>query len=211
MCKPSSVHPSVNAPLKRLIDLTASWLGLIVLAPLFVCVSLAIYLKLGRPVLFRQTRAGYRARPFTIYKFRTMANLRHADSESLSDAEPIMGLGRFLRQTSIDELPQLWNVIRGDLSLVGPRPQILRHLTLDNAEQAHRHEVRPGMTGWAQVNGRNAISWEEKFRRDSWYVDHWSHWLDMKIIMLTIITVIRCDGIEEKNLMAAVQEVNDQH
>ncbi len=152
---------------------------------------------MGRPILFHQVRTGYRGRPFTIFKFRTMREARQIGGEPLPDAERLTRLGRFLRRTSLDELPQLWNVLRGDLSLVGPRPQLTQYLPLYTPEQARRHDVRPGITGWAQVNGRNAIGWDEKFRHDIWYMDHWSLGLDATILVLTVIKVILCEGITE--------------
>jgi lipopolysaccharide/colanic/teichoic acid biosynthesis glycosyltransferase len=192
------MNPSVRSTTKRLIDLTVAGFGLILLAPVYAGVALTIYLAMGRPVLFRQVRPGYRARPFTIYKFRTMREANRIDGEPLHDAERFTSLGRFLRKTSLDELPQLWNVLRGDLSLVGPRPLLMQYLPLYSPEQTRRHEVRPGITGWAQVNGRNAIGWEEKFRYDVWYVDHWSLGLDVKILALTLIKVVRCEEISER-------------
>ena len=197
MCGPDAVHPSVHSVIKRITDLTVAALGLIVLAPVLATVALVVYLALGRPVLFRQVRSGYRSRPFTIYKFRTMREARGIDGELLPDAERLTSLGRFLRTTSLDELPQLWNVLRGDLSLVGPRPLLIKYLLLYTPEQAHRHAVRPGITGWAQVNGRNALGWEERFRYDIWYVDHWSPRLDAWILLRTIIQVIRREEIRE--------------
>lgn len=194
------VNPSVRSVVKRLMDLTIAVAGLILLVPVLMTIALVVAATMGRPVLFRQVRAGYRGRPFTIYKFRTMREARRADGGLLPDADRLTGLGRFLRRTSLDELPQLWNVIRGDLSLVGPRPQLLRYLPLYTTEQARRHEVRPGITGWAQINGRNAISWDEKFRYDAWYVDHWSLGLDAMILLITIIKVIRCEGINERGV-----------
>jgi len=187
----------VGSILKRPIDLTLAGLGLILLAPVFAAVALAILLVMGRPVLFRQVRPGYRARPFTLYKFRSMQGACGASGVPRPDAERLTGLGRFLRDWSLDELPQLWNVLRGDMSLVGPRPLLMPYLSLYTPEQARRHEVRPGITGWAQVNGRNSIGWEEKSGYDIWYVDHQSPWLDMKILMLTVVRVIRRDGISE--------------
>lgn len=187
--------PSVRSIVKRLIDLAVAALGLILLAPVFAAVAATVYVSLGSPVLFRQTRTGYRGMPFTIYKFRTMRAASRPDSEPLTDAERLTGLGLFLRGTSLDELPQLWNVLRGDLSLVGPRPQLAEYLPLYTAAQARRHEVRPGITGWAQVHGRNAIGWEERFGYDAWYVDHWSLRLDLRILLLTVIKVIRREGV----------------
>ena len=200
MCKPYLAHPSVHSTIKRLTDLSVAALGLILLAPVYVGIALAIYLGMGRPILFCQVRSGYRSRPFMIYKFRTMRETNGDDGMPLPDAERLTDLGRILRKTSLDELPQLWNVLRGDLSLVGPRPQLAQYLSLYTREQSRRHEVRPGMTGWAQVNGRNAIGWEERFRYDVWYVDHWSPWLDLKILLLTVLSVIQCAGISERGV-----------
>ena len=183
--------------LKRAIDGSAAAAGLVVLAPLMLAVGLAIRLSMGRPVLFRQVRPGYRGRPFTLYKFRTMREAVGPDGTPLPDAERLTRVGRFVRSTSLDELPQLWNVLRGDLSLVGPRPLLMQYLPLYSPEQARRHEVRPGITGWAQVNGRNAIGWDEKFRLDVWYVDHWSLGLDLKILAMTAVKVLRREGISE--------------
>ncbi len=183
--------------IKRLIDLTAASLALILFAPVMALVALAIRLVMGRPVLFRQTRPGYRAKPFTLYKFRTMREAHYPDGTPRPDAQRLTRLGRLLRHTSLDELPQLWNVLRADLSLVGPRPLLMQYLPLYTFEQARRHDVKPGITGWAQVNGRNAISWEDKFSYDVSYVDHWSLWFDLKILTLTLIRVIRPTGISQ--------------
>jgi len=184
--------------LKRLFDLIASSLALLLLWPVMAVVALLIWLKLGGPVLFYQQRPGLHCEPFNIYKFRTMSLARDIQGELLSDSERITRFGTFLRKYSLDELPQLFNVIRGDLSLVGPRPLLMEYLPLYSAEQMRRHDVCPGITGWAQVNGRNAISWEEKFGLDTWYVDHQSLWLDMKIILLTVKKVFLRDGISAK-------------
>jgi lipopolysaccharide/colanic/teichoic acid biosynthesis glycosyltransferase len=181
--------------MKRLLDFTAALLGLILLAlPLLVLVVL-IRRKLGSPVFFRQTRPGLRGQPFKMIKFRTMTDARGLDGAVLPDVERLTPFGRFLRATSLDELPELWNVLKGDMSLVGPRPLLMEYLPLYSSEQARRHEVRPGITGWAQVNGRNAISWEEKFALDVWYVDNQSLWLDLKILWLTVKKVLVRDGI----------------
>jgi len=165
--------------------------------PVLIAISGAIGLSMGFPLLFRQIRPGYKSKPFILYKFRTMREANGPDGAPLPDAERLTVLGRFLRLTSLDELPQLWNVLRGDLSLVGPRPLLMQYLALYTPEQARRHEVKPGITGWAQVNGRNAISWEEKFSYDVWYVDHSSLWLDLKILMLTLTKVLRQSGITQ--------------
>jgi sugar transferase EpsL len=181
--------------LKRGLDVVASALGLAVLSPVLLGTALAVRMRMGSPVLFRQTRPGLHGRPFTMYKFRTMRGERDARGELLSDAERLTPLGRFLRASSLDELPELINVLRGDMSLVGPRPLLMEYLPLYTPEQARRHEVRPGITGWAQVNGRNAISWDEKFRLDVWYVEHAGIGLDLRILLRTVLGVLRREGI----------------
>ena len=163
--------------------------------PVVAVLSVLIVLKLGQPIIFRQTRPGLNGRPFKMIKFRTMNNQCDVDGNLLPDAKRLTAFGRFLRSTSLDELPELWNVLKGDMSLVGPRPLLLEYLPLYSSEQARRHEVRPGITGWAQVNGRNALSWEEKFKLDVWYVDNRSIWLDLKILLLTVKKVFVRDGI----------------
>lgn len=182
---------------KRLTDIVGAGVGLLVLAPVLGTVGLAIRFSMGSPTLFRQVRPGLSGRPFVMYKFRTMRNLRETRGNPLSDAERLTSFGRFLRSTSLDELPELWNVLRGEMSLVGPRPLLMEYLPLYTPEQARRHEVRPGITGWAQVNGRNALSWEDKFALDVWYVDHQSFWLDMKILWLTVKQVFARTGINQ--------------
>jgi lipopolysaccharide/colanic/teichoic acid biosynthesis glycosyltransferase len=179
---------------KRAFDVVATSLALVVLAPLMLAVAGLVLLKLGRPVLFAQRRPGLHGRPFTLYKFRTM---RTADSrgEPLPDELRLTNFGRFLRRTSLDELPELFNVLTGDMSLVGPRPLLMEYLPLYTARQARRHEVRPGITGWAQVNGRNAISWDQKFEYDTWYVDNHSFLLDLRILAMTVVQVFRRQGI----------------
>lgn len=181
--------------MKRLIDLLLSFLGLLILALPLLLLCILVRLKLGSPVLFCQIRPGLHGRPFTMVKFRTMIDERGADGELLPDARRLTAFGRFLRASSLDELPELWNVLRGEMSLVGPRPLLMEYLPLYSPEQARRHEVRPGITGWAQVNGRNAVSWEQRFKLDVWYVDHCSLWLDLRILWLTIRKVILRDGI----------------
>ena len=181
--------------LKRLFDLVLAVLGLLALAlPLLVLAGL-IRCKLGSPVLFRQVRPGLHGRLFQMIKFRTMTDECGADGALLPDAQRLTPFGHFLRASSLDELPELWNVLKGDMSLVGPRPLLIEYLPLYTPEQARRHEVRPGITGWAQVNGRNAIRWEEKFALDVWYVDHRSLWLDMRIVWMTVRKVLVRDGI----------------
>lgn len=184
--------------MKRIIDLTVSACALIILSPLLAIVALMVRQRLGSPVLFRQVRPGRAAKPFEMIKFRTMRDAVDADGLPLSDAERLTPLGRFLRSTSLDELPGLWNVLKGDMSLVGPRPLLMDYLALYTPEQARRHVVRPGITGWAQVNGRNAISWEEKFALDTWYVDNRSSWLDFKIMLLTVRKVLIQEGISAR-------------
>lgn len=181
--------------MKRLFDIVASSLALIVLSPFMVVIALMVRWKLGGPVLFRQIRPGKDAKPFEMLKFRTMTDARDSEGRLLSDAERLTPFGRFLRSTSLDELPELWNVLKGDMSLVGPRPLLMEYLPLYSVEQARRHEVKPGLTGWVQVNGRNALSWEEKFALDIWYVDNRSFWLDMRIVALTFIRIVKRDGI----------------
>lgn len=186
-----------KALLKRIFDLVASVLALLILAPVFLVLAVSIRLRLGSPVLFRQHRPGLYGRRFTMLKFRTMTDERGIDGYLLSDAQRLTKCGRILRNTSLDELPELWNVLKGDMSLVGPRPLLMEYLPLYTKEQARRHEVRPGVTGWAQVNGRNALSWNERFALDVWYVDNQSVWLDLKILFLTAWKVIRREGISQ--------------
>jgi lipopolysaccharide/colanic/teichoic acid biosynthesis glycosyltransferase len=181
--------------MKRCLDLVVAVMALSALAvPLLVLVWL-VRSKLGSPVVFRQLRPGMRGKPFEILKFRTMTSECDIDGKLLPDAARLTPFGQFLRATSLDELPELWNILRGDMSLVGPRPLLMEYLPLYTAVQARRHEVRPGITGWAQVNGRNAIGWDEKFKLDVWYVDNQSLWLDIKILCLTVKKVLARDGI----------------
>lgn len=181
--------------MKRIIDIFGAMLGLCLFAPVLIILALLIRRQMGSPVLFRQTRPGLYGKPFQMVKFRTMRDALDAQGKPLPDAERLTKLGQFLRSSSLDELPELWNVLKGDMSLVGPRPLLMEYLPLYSAEQARRHEVRPGVTGWAQVNGRNAISWDEKFALDVWYVDNHSVWLDLKIIWRTIRKVMKRDDI----------------
>jgi lipopolysaccharide/colanic/teichoic acid biosynthesis glycosyltransferase len=180
---------------KRLFDLTATVAGLLLIWPLLLILTLLVRVNLGTPILFRQTRPGQHGRPFEMYKFRTMTDARGSDGQLLPDSERLTPFGRFLRSTSLDELPELVNVLKGEMSMVGPRPLFLEYLPLYSPEQARRHEVLPGITGWAQVNGRNAVSWPERFALDVWYVDHHSLWLDLKIILLTFRAVLKREGI----------------
>lgn len=181
--------------MKRLFDILVSAAALLLLAPLMLFVGWKIRRKLGSPVLFRQTRPGLHGEPFQMVKFRTMRDAIGPDGQPLPDSERMTPFGSFLRSASLDELPELWNVLKGDMSLVGPRPLLMEYLPLYSPEQARRHEVRPGVTGWAQINGRNALSWEEKFRLDVWYVDNQSFWLDLKILALTVKKVFVREGI----------------
>lgn len=180
---------------KRCLDIVGALLGLLVLAPLLAAVAAAVYLAMGRPVLFAQVRSGYRARPFTLFKFRTMRTASGPGGAALPDAERLTRLGRLLRRFSLDELPQLWNVLRGEMSLVGPRPLLAEYLPLYTPEQARRHDVRPGLTGWAQVRGRNAVGWGERLADDVWYVEHRSLALDLKILALTCRRVLDGKGV----------------
>lgn len=181
--------------MKRLFDIIAALVALLLLCLPLLALVLLVRRKLGHPAFFRQTRPGLKGRPFQMIKLRTMTDARGPDGALLSDADRLTPFGRFLRASSLDELPELWNVLKGDMSLVGPRPLLMEYLPLYSPEQARRHEVRPGITGWAQVNGRNALSWEDKFRLDVWYVDHRSLWLDIKILWLTVKKVLVRDGI----------------
>ncbi|TDB02879.1 sugar transferase [Halomonas marinisediminis] len=181
--------------LKRGFDVFASLFGLLILSPLMMVVAVIIRVRLGSPVLFRQARPGLNGKPFEMIKFRTMRDTYDENGNPLPDSERITPFGRFLRSTSLDELPELWNVLKGDMSVVGPRPLRMEYLPLYNAHQTRRHEVRPGVTGWAQVNGRNSISWEEKFDLDIWYVDNHTFFLDIKIILATIRKVLSREGI----------------
>lgn len=184
--------------LKRLIDIAVAGTALLVLSPLLLVTALLVRVKLGSPVLFAQVRPGLHGQPFRMVKFRSMTDARDAAGALLPDAQRLPAFGRFLRASSLDELPELWNVLKGDMSLVGPRPLLMEYLPLYTPEQARRHEVRPGITGWAQVNGRNAISWDEKFRLDVWYVDHAGLAVDFKIVWMTAQAVFGAKGISHQ-------------
>lgn len=179
------------------LDRLVATIVLVMFSPLILFVAIAIYLRMGRPIIFAQPRPGKNGDIFIFYKFRTMTDSCDADGNLLPDVERITAIGKFLRQTSLDELPQLWNVLIGEMSFVGPRPLVVEYLKYYSPEQARRHEVLPGITGWAQINGRNSISWSEKFKLDVWYVDNWSLWLDLKILFLTLWKVIQKDGINQ--------------
>lgn len=189
--------------MKRLFDLVSASLALLLLFPVLLLVAWLVHRRLGSPVLFRQVRPGLHGKPFEMVKFRTMRDAVDTEGNALPDAERLTPFGRFLRSTSLDELPELWNVIKGDMSLVGPRPLLMEYLPLYSAEQARRHEVRPGITGWAQVNGRNAVSWPEKFALDIWYVDNRSLLLDIRILILTIKKVFVREGISAEGQATA--------
>jgi sugar transferase EpsL len=188
---------------KRIFDLFLAVSILVVLSPVLLVLAGVIRFFLGPPVLFRQMRPGLHGSPFRLVKFRTMTDAKDAESHLLSDAERLTRFGRFLRSSSMDELPELWNVIKGDMSLVGPRPLMMQYLNRYTPEQARRHEVKPGITGWAQVNGRNDITWDQKFILDVWYVDHHSRWLDLKIIALTILKILKREGISQPGYSTA--------
>ncbi len=183
--------------MKRLFDLVVTGAGCLVIWPVLLVLALLVRIKHGAPVFFRQQRPGLHGTPFFMYKFRTMTNERDGDGNLLPDDQRLTSFGRFLRSTSLDELPEFINVLKGEMSLVGPRPLLMEYLPLYSKEQFRRHEVKPGITGWAQVNGRNAISWEDKFKFDVWYVDNQSFWLDIKILWMTFIKVLKRDGISQ--------------
>lgn len=190
--------PTLHVPfIKRLFDILVSGLVLLVLSPLIILISLCVLIYHGKPILFHQIRPGYGGKPFKIYKFRTMTDKRDNTGVLLPDAERLTRLGKFLRATSLDELPEFFNVLRGEMSLVGPRPLLMQYLDRYTPEQARRHAVLPGITGWAQVNGRNALTWEDKFRLDVWYVDHWSFSLDVRILFLTLWKALMREGINQ--------------
>ena len=181
--------------LKRLLDIVIASSALVLLSPIYALVAYKVKKNLGSPVLFRQVRPGLHGKPFEMIKFRTMKDALDAEGNPLPDSERLTPFGKMLRATSLDEMPELWNVIKGDMSIVGPRPLLMEYLPLYNSEQAKRHEVRPGITGYAQVNGRNAISWEKKFELDTWYVNNHSLWLDFKIMLKTVKKVLAKDDI----------------
>ena len=185
--------------MKRLFDLISSFIGLLFLLPVIILIVLLVRFKIGSPIFFKQARPGLNGEIFNMYKFRTMTDERDKNGVLLSDKDRLTKFGKILRSTSLDELPGLWSVLKGDMSLVGPRPLLVEYLPLYSEKQSRRHEVRPGITGWAQVNGRNAIGWDEKFDLDVWYVDNQSIWLDIKILWMTVKKVIIRDGISQNN------------
>jgi len=182
---------------KRILDLILTILGLVLLSPFYFLTASCVAIFLGTPILFQQKRPGYKGKPFFIYKFRTMTDATDSVGNLLPDSERLTRLGRFLRSLSLDELPELFNILRGDMSLVGPRPLLMEYLQRYSPEQMRRHDVYPGLTGWAQVNGRNTITWQDKFHYDVWYVDNWSPWLDIKIIFMTLWKVIKREGVSQ--------------
>lgn len=197
------MNQKIQLLIKRLFDIIVSLTLIILLAPLILFIALLIWVTMGRPILFRQRRVGYQGQVFTIYKFRTMTEERDENGNLLPDEQRLTRFGRFLRETSLDELPELFNVLKGDMSLVGPRPLLVEYLPYYTPEERKRHNMRPGITGWAQVNGRNAITWDQKLALDVWYVDNWSLWLDFKIILMTIIKVIKREGISTNGYATA--------
>jgi lipopolysaccharide/colanic/teichoic acid biosynthesis glycosyltransferase len=188
--------------LKRLLDIAVSGAALVFLAPVLLVVATLVWIKLGSPILYRQIRPGYRGEPFELIKFRSMLDAYDAEGNALPNAERMTSFGNFLRHSSLDELPEFWNILMGDMSVVGPRPLLMEYLTLYSNQQRRRHEVLPGLTGWCQVNGRNALSWDEKFELDVWYVDHASLLLDVRIILMTIFQVLRREGITHEGDVA---------
>jgi sugar transferase EpsL len=182
---------------KRILDLSLAALALVLLSPLFLLIAVLVRLLIGAPVVFRQQRPGYKGKPFFIFKFRTMTDRPGPDGNLLPDSERLTPFGSFLRALSLDELPELFNILRGEMSVVGPRPLLMEYLSLYSSEQARRHDAVPGLTGWAQVNGRNATDWPKRLAMDVWYVDHWSFWLDIKIVLMTIWKTIRREGINQ--------------
>jgi sugar transferase EpsL len=195
---------------KRLFDLALTLPGVVLVSPLLILLAVLVRLKLGHPVLFTQTRPGYREKPFAMIKFRSMTDRRDASGALLPDEQRLTGLGRFMRSYSLDELPEVFNVLRGEMSLVGPRPLLMRYLKRYSPEQRRRHEVLPGITGWAQVNGRNILAWEEKFRLDVWYVDHRTIGLDIRILWMTVISALKREGISHPEHATAPEFIGNE-
>ena len=196
---------------KRLLDLVIAVPGLVILSPIMLIVAVLVRFLLGAPVIFRQLRPGFREKPFYLYKFRTMTDARDASGRLLPDSERLTSLGRRLRAFSLDEWPELFNILRGEMSLVGPRPLLMEYLPLYSAEQHRRHTVLPGITGWAQVHGRNALDWPARFAMDVWYVDHWSFWLDVRILLMTLWKVILREGISQPGQATTEYFTGNQH
>jgi lipopolysaccharide/colanic/teichoic acid biosynthesis glycosyltransferase len=199
-------HNYFSRGIKVVGDRAMAALLLLLFSPILLVVATILQIRMGSPIVFTQPRPGKNSQIFTVYKFRSMTSDCDPEGNLLSDEERLIPLGQFLRKASLDELPQLWNVLRGDMSFVGPRPLLVRYLERYNSEQARRHDVLPGITGWAQVNGRNALTWDEKFRLDLWYVDNWSLWLDLKILLLTVKKVFRQEGISQNADVVAMPE-----
>lgn len=193
----------MNSLLKRLFDILFSGCALLILSPLMAGISILVWIKIGRPIIFAQSRPGYKGRAFTMYKFRSMSDLRDHTGRELPDEQRLTPFGAFLRASSLDELPEFFNVLKGEMSVVGPRPLLLEYLSRYSPEQARRHDVKPGITGWAQVNGRNHLTHEQKFVLDVWYVDHWNLLVDLKIIVMTLGSVIRREGISSHGRQTA--------
>ena len=196
-------HHKGSRIIKYVLDRVVAAMAVLVFSPLILIVAIAIYLRMGTPLIFNQSRPGKDGRIFKFYKFRTMTNDRDAEGNLLDDELRLTAFGKFLRETSLDELPQLWNVLRGDMSFIGPRPLLVRYLNRYTPEQARRHQVKPGITGLAQVNGRNSITWEEKFKLDVLYVDNWSLLLDLKILFITVLKVLQKDGIDQEGYVSS--------
>lgn len=196
--------------LKRALDISVAGVGILATAPVMAVIALLIWRKMGSPVLFRQKRPGWNAQPFTLLKFRTMTQATGTDGKPLPDEQRLTPLGKFLRQTSLDELPQLFNVLRGEMSLVGPRPLLMEYLPRYSPQQARRHDVKPGLTGWAQVSGRNALTWDEKFALDTWYVDNWSNGLDIRILWRTFWAVVKREGISGEGTATMTEFLGSQ-
>jgi len=203
MKQPPIIQSVYQSYIKRVIDVSLSVIVIMIVWPLLIAIYVVLRIKLGRPVMLRQKRPGFMGRPFNICKFRTMTDQRDVNGKLLPDEERITPIGRFIRSYSLDELPEVFNVLRGEMSFVGPRPLIMQYLDRYTAEQARRHEVMPGITGWVQVKGRNSLTWEEKFALDVWYVDHQSFMLDIRILFMTIWKVLRREGISQEGYVAA--------
>ncbi len=196
---------------KRTLDLIAASFGLLILSPLIALIAILVRILLGAPVIFRQMRPGYKEKPFYLYKFRTMTDRRNATGQLLPDSDRLTRLGRLLRLLSLDELPELFNILRGEMSFVGPRPLLMEYLPLYSPEQHRRHDAVPGLTGWAQVHGRNALDWPSRFALDIWYVDHWSLWLDLRIVLMTLWKVISREGISQPGQATTEYFTGNQH
>ncbi|HLF89889.1 MAG TPA: sugar transferase [Anaerolineales bacterium] len=207
---PAWISPPGVPLTKRIFDLALTLSGLVLVSPILILVAVLVRIFHGSPVIFQHKRPGYRSRPFTLYKFRTMTDARDEHGHLLPDEIRLTPLGKFLRATSLDELPELFNVLKGEMSLIGPRPLLMQYLDRYTPEQARRHDVLPGVTGWAQINGRNNLSWEIKFELDVWYVDHWSLWLDLKILGLTFLKVLAREGINEPGNATAREFLGSQ-